>query len=111
MFGEMVLFTGNANPELARGIGRSLGQPLAPAQTGRFSDGETRVELKANVRGRDVFLEHRAVACAPRGRVAEGSAPATPVGVGVLVAPHVNRDSDTAATHARPPPRLQKGQE
>ncbi len=56
MFGEMVLFTGNANPELARGIGRSLGQPLAPAQTGRFSDGETRVELKANVRGRDVFL-------------------------------------------------------
>jgi len=56
MFGEMVLFTGNANPELARGIGRSLGQPLAPAQCGRFSDGETRVELKANVRGRDVFL-------------------------------------------------------
>ncbi|MFK7928383.1 MAG: ribose-phosphate pyrophosphokinase [Myxococcota bacterium] len=56
MFGEMVLFTGNANPTLAKGIARSLGQPLAPAQCGRFSDGETRVELKANVRGRDVFL-------------------------------------------------------
>jgi ribose-phosphate pyrophosphokinase len=56
MYGEMVLFSGNANPVLARAIGQSLGQPLAPAQVGRFSDGETRVELQANVRGRDVFL-------------------------------------------------------
>lgn len=63
MYGEMVLFTGNANPALARAIGQSLGQPLAPAQCGRFSDGETRVELKQNVRGRDVFLIQST--CAP----------------------------------------------
>jgi ribose-phosphate pyrophosphokinase len=56
MYGEMVLFSGNANPVLAKAIGQSLGQPLAPTQVGRFSDGETRVELQANVRGRDVFL-------------------------------------------------------
>ncbi|TVQ90958.1 MAG: ribose-phosphate pyrophosphokinase [Deltaproteobacteria bacterium] len=56
MYGEMVLFSGNANPALARAIGQSLGQPLAPAQVGRFSDGESRVELQQNVRGRDVFL-------------------------------------------------------
>lgn len=56
MYGEMVLFSGNANPALARAVGQSLGQPLAPAQVGRFSDGETRVELQQNVRGRDVFL-------------------------------------------------------
>lgn len=56
MYGEMVLFSGNANRGLAEAIGRCIGQPLAPAQCSRFSDGETRVELKANVRGRDVFL-------------------------------------------------------
>ncbi len=56
MYGEMVLFTGNANPKLAQRIAERLGHPLAPAQVGRFSDGETRVELKQNVRGRDVFL-------------------------------------------------------
>ena len=56
MFGEMVLFSGNANPELSQRISERLGQPLAPAFLGRFSDGETRVELRVNVRGRDVFL-------------------------------------------------------
>jgi ribose-phosphate pyrophosphokinase len=63
MYGEMVLFTGNANPELARAIAQSMGQPLAPAHCGRFSDGETRVELRQNVRGRDVFLIQST--CAP----------------------------------------------
>ncbi len=56
MHGEMVLFTGNANPVLARRIGERLGHPLARANVGRFSDGEVRVELHQNLRGRDVFL-------------------------------------------------------
>ena len=56
MFGEMVLFSGTANAPLAKGIGESLGQPLALAHVGRFSDGEVRVEIEHNVRGRDVFL-------------------------------------------------------
>lgn len=56
MFGEMVLFTGTANPRLAERIAGSLGHPLAAANVGRFSDGETRVELHQNVRGRDVFI-------------------------------------------------------
>jgi ribose-phosphate pyrophosphokinase len=56
MFGEMVLFSGNANKALARRIGERLGVPLGEALVGRFSDGETRVELRHNVRGRDVFL-------------------------------------------------------
>ena len=56
MYGEMVIFTGNANPGLAERICKRLGQPLAPAFVGRFSDGESRVELQQNVRGRDVFL-------------------------------------------------------
>jgi len=56
MYGEMVLFSGNANPALAAKICHRLGQPLSPAIIGRFSDGESRVELQQNVRGRDVFL-------------------------------------------------------
>ena len=56
MYGEMVLFTGSANPVLARRIAERLGHPLAEANVGRFSDGEIRVELHQNVRGRDVFL-------------------------------------------------------
>ncbi|MFT7518451.1 MAG: ribose-phosphate pyrophosphokinase [Kiritimatiellia bacterium] len=56
MYGDMVMFSGNANPTLAANICSSLGQPLAAAHCGRFSDGETRVELQQNVRGRDVFL-------------------------------------------------------
>lgn len=56
MHGEMILFTGNANPALARRIAERLGISLGDAVVGKFSDGETRVELRHNVRGRDVFL-------------------------------------------------------
>jgi ribose-phosphate pyrophosphokinase len=56
MQGEMVLFGGNGNPALAKRIAERLGVPLGDAIIGRFSDGETRVELRHNVRGRDVFL-------------------------------------------------------
>jgi ribose-phosphate pyrophosphokinase len=56
MHGEMVLVTGTANPKLAASIAGCLGHPLADANVGRFSDGEVRVELGENVRGRDVFI-------------------------------------------------------
>jgi ribose-phosphate pyrophosphokinase len=63
MTGEMMLFTGNANPGLAKRICQRLGQPLAESVVSRFSDGEIRVEVRANVRGRDVFLVQST--CAP----------------------------------------------
>lgn len=53
---QLTLFTGNANPELARGVAYHLGLPLGKVQAGRFSDGEVMVEIQENVRGRDVFL-------------------------------------------------------
>ena len=56
VFGEITLFTGNANPALAEKICQRLGIPLGEARVGRFSDGEIRVEIEQNVRGRDVFL-------------------------------------------------------
>ena len=52
----MAVFTGNANPELAQAIARTLMMPLARAHVGRFSDGEVNVEILENVRGRDVFI-------------------------------------------------------
>jgi ribose-phosphate pyrophosphokinase len=58
-----VLFTGNANPELAQEIGNHLGVELGKAQVGRFSDGEVTVEIQQNVRARDVFVVQPT--CAP----------------------------------------------
>jgi ribose-phosphate pyrophosphokinase len=51
-----MVFTGNANPELARKVVDRLHIPLGNATVGRFSDGEVMVEINDNVRGGDVFV-------------------------------------------------------
>lgn len=53
---KMMLFTGNANPLLAKEIAKHLEVPLGKATVGQFSDGETMVEILENVRGRDVYI-------------------------------------------------------
>ncbi len=53
---RMKLFTGNANPWLAKEIGDYLGLPLAKAAVTHFSDGEVSVEINESVRGVDVFV-------------------------------------------------------
>ncbi|MCC5870095.1 MAG: ribose-phosphate diphosphokinase [Gammaproteobacteria bacterium] len=53
---SLTLFSGNANPRLARAIARHLQIPLGKAQVGRFSDGEISVEIMENIRGKDVFI-------------------------------------------------------
>jgi ribose-phosphate pyrophosphokinase len=58
-----MLFTGNANPQLAKDIAQQLKHPLGKANVGTFSDGETMVEILENVRGRDVFIIQST--CAP----------------------------------------------
>jgi ribose-phosphate pyrophosphokinase len=52
----MMIFTGNANPELAQKISSHLQLPIGKATVGTFSDGETMIEILENVRGRDVFI-------------------------------------------------------
>lgn len=52
----MMVFAGNAHPQLAQEIVTHLELPLGKAVVGRFSDGEVMVELMENVRGRDVFI-------------------------------------------------------
>jgi ribose-phosphate pyrophosphokinase len=52
----LALFTGNANPALTHQIAHHLKVPIGRADVGRFSDGEVDVEIRENVRGRDVFI-------------------------------------------------------
>ncbi len=54
--GPTTIFSGNAHPELAQKIAHHLRIPLGKIGVGRFSDGEISVEIRENVRGRDVFL-------------------------------------------------------
>jgi ribose-phosphate pyrophosphokinase len=56
MLSDTVVFTGNANAALAQEIVTHLGLTLGSAAVGRFSDGETTVEIQQNVRGREVFV-------------------------------------------------------
>jgi ribose-phosphate pyrophosphokinase len=53
---DLMVFTGNANPELSRAVARNLDIPIGDASVGVFSDGETSVEIGENVRGKDVFI-------------------------------------------------------
>jgi len=56
MIRDMKIFSGNANRPLANDICRYLEIPLSVAEVRTFSDGEIFVEIKENVRGRDVFI-------------------------------------------------------
>ena len=53
---DIKIFSGNSNPELAKGICRELGLPLGDSECGTFSDGESFVSTYETVRGSDVFL-------------------------------------------------------
>ena len=52
----MAVFSGSANPQLAQTVAGNLHIPLGKADINRFSDGEIAVEIKENVRGKDVFI-------------------------------------------------------
>ncbi|MBU0595706.1 ribose-phosphate pyrophosphokinase, partial [Candidatus Bipolaricaulota bacterium] len=53
---ELMLLSGNANPQLANEISKSLGIELCDSAVTRFSDGEIRVRIRETVRGADVFV-------------------------------------------------------
>ena len=56
MSSKMMVFSGNANPALARRVADRLYLALGNAAVSKFSDGEITVELNENVRGKDVFV-------------------------------------------------------
>ena len=60
---NLMVFSGNANPELARKVVECLDIRMGDATVGQFSDGEIAIELNENVRGKDVFVIQST--CAP----------------------------------------------
>jgi len=53
---KLMVFTGNANPELAKLVVERLDIPMGEMSVGKFSDGEITVEINENVRGKDAFI-------------------------------------------------------
>ncbi len=53
---DLLVFSGNANLELAKKICNYFKIPLGDASVDRFNDGEIRVRINQDVRGRDVFI-------------------------------------------------------
>ena len=53
---KIKIFSGNANPQLSGEIFSQLNIAQGKAIVGRFSDGESQVEILENVRGCDVFI-------------------------------------------------------
>lgn len=62
-YDSLMVFSGNANPELAHKVAQHLDNSLGNASVSKFSDGEIAIELLENVRGRDVFIMQPT--CAP----------------------------------------------
>ena len=60
---SLVVFAGNSNPGLAGDICRHIGTGLGDAEVKRFSDGEIQIEIRENVRDKDVFILQST--CAP----------------------------------------------
>ncbi|MCL6454550.1 MAG: ribose-phosphate diphosphokinase [Alicyclobacillus sp.] len=54
--GELKIFTGNANPELAHEIADHIGVAVGDCTVRRFKDGEVRINLGESVRGCNVFV-------------------------------------------------------
>ena len=53
---QMLVFTGNSNKKLTVEICEYLNISLGGAVVGRFSDGEIKVKIKEDVRGKDIFI-------------------------------------------------------
>ena len=53
---KLRVFSGNAHKELAEDICKCLKVKLSDALVSKFSEGETRVKINENVRGKDIFV-------------------------------------------------------
>ncbi|KKK50550.1 hypothetical protein LCGC14_3123890 [marine sediment metagenome] len=53
---SFILFAGNSNPDLAGEVANILGVDINEAEVGRFHDGEIKIKIKDNVKGKDVYI-------------------------------------------------------
>ncbi|MBI4972034.1 MAG: ribose-phosphate pyrophosphokinase [Candidatus Omnitrophica bacterium] len=56
MRNKISILTGSSNPELAKAICNYLEVPLGQAVVDRFPGGEIHVQIKDNIRGKDIFI-------------------------------------------------------
>lgn len=56
LYGDLVVFSGTANPTLTASVCRELGTEPAAADVFQFPNSDTFVQLASSVRGKDVFL-------------------------------------------------------
>ena len=53
---ELKVFTGNGHPELAQSVCEYLDIPLGQAEVFKFANDNTFVQIRENIRQRDVFI-------------------------------------------------------
>lgn len=53
---DLTIFSGNANRALTEAICKSLNIKMGECEVSHFRDGETRVKIAQNIRGKDVFV-------------------------------------------------------
>ncbi len=53
---DLIIFTGNANPDFAKKVCDYIKVPLGGAKVKRFSDGEIQIEINENVRSKDIYI-------------------------------------------------------
>jgi len=53
---EIKLFAGSASQELTDDISRQIDVPVSKSTIRRFADGELKIKIEENIRGRDVFV-------------------------------------------------------
>lgn len=53
---EIKLFAGNANKKLTEDISRQIKVPVSKSNIRKFADGELKIKIEENIRGRDVFI-------------------------------------------------------
>lgn len=56
MYGEVALFSGTANPQLAKEVSQALAIPLCPADVFKFTNQNIFCRLHSSVRAKDVFI-------------------------------------------------------
>ena len=55
---DIRIFHGSANPTLGASVAKELNTTIGNTLVTRFSDGEIRIEIQENIRGRDIYLIH-----------------------------------------------------
>lgn len=54
--GDLIVFAGNSNPDLAKAVAKSLGIELGKVEVKKFADSEINIKINEAVRGKDIYI-------------------------------------------------------